>query len=574
MFTYPDGRVYMNHETRSSTRISELRRSDGSIAHEGEWDRNLRHGKGKGYSSDSSNLMGILWRISKWNRKRVSGWRDTLLSGKLKQNLKMARERSIPMPVTLFLKEISNQDKPMVKARSSVKMDHPLIQVDSLKDCVRAVGNYMEWMGFWFMRAIQSQLASWFREGIPWEREDCLWWKLEYQSKIRPWGSLREMSSYFSGKLIEDLPEGSGKEFRKDGSLLFEGSSSGNTTWFRKNYFPDGTVQYDGEFSKVLSMESEKVPSWWNSDLWRKLLNGRRDGNGKPFLKRRKVLKDFLQRDWLKEKEWIYVFVQGRFSEGQRHGKGRYFLPAISSFMTEILLKIPDMVMELNSGKMVQYYQEILNSVPDMRKIFFGRRENTFWWIFWRRKAWWQRERISFRRLLAFGEFIKGEKAWIGFGTDANFSTEIFAKEVARWGNRIPRKWGHSSAVHFSKINATGTIYGPDEAIVFKETDQGKPQGAGQEFLDDGTMVYDGNFVEGQRQAGETVFDAWRIDLWRRASCQPPWRSGDWLQRRRHQTLWRCLGKRPPWRSGRTLRFPTETRIRWSLYQGWTEWTG
>jgi len=43
----------------------------------------------------------------------------------------MARERSIPMPVTLFLKEISKLVNPMVKARSSVKMDRLFIQVDS-----------------------------------------------------------------------------------------------------------------------------------------------------------------------------------------------------------------------------------------------------------------------------------------------------------------------------------------------------------------------------------------------------------------------------------------------------------
>ena len=114
---------------------------------------------------------------------------------------------------------------------------------------------------------------------------------------------------------------------------------------------------------------------------------------------------------------------------------------------------------------------------------------------------------------LAFeGEFIKGERTGRGLVLErmaANFSMEILSKEVARVREQNTAKMEHSFQRSFLKDqrHGIGSIYGPDEAIVFKGNfDQGKPQGAGQEFRDDGTMVYDGNFVEGQRQGQGKLF--------------------------------------------------------------------
>ena len=137
---------------------------------------------------------------------------------------------------------------------------------------------------------------------------------------------------------------------------------------------------------------------------------------------------------------------------------------ATSSFMMGILLKIPDTVMELNSGKMVRRStREILNSVPDMAKgRFFRQTRKCFLMEFLKKES-----------LMAKGKNIVSTAPWhlkVSLskereqGVDwflermaANFSMEILSKAVARVREQNTAKMEtFFSAVHFSKINAMG----------------------------------------------------------------------------------------------------------------------
>ena len=150
------------------------------------------------------------------------------------------------------------------------------------------------------------------------------------------------------------------------------------------------------------------------------------------------------------------------FSKVSDMEKDNISFQATSSFMTEILLKIPDMVMELNSGKMVQRStREILNSVPDMAKgRFFRQTKKCFLMEFLKKESLMAEEGNTDSTVpwLLKGSLSKGRERVVDLFLEpmaAGFLKAILSTAIAKVRVRNTVKTEIcSSAVHFSMTSA------------------------------------------------------------------------------------------------------------------------
>ena len=137
---------------------------------------------------------------------------------------------------------------------------------------------------------------------------------------------------------------------------------------------------------------------------------------------------------------------------------------ATSSFMMEILLKIPGMGTGPNSGKTVQRStREILNSVPDMAKgRFFRQTKKYFLMEFLKKESLMAEEGNTDSTVpwLLKGSFSKGRERVVDLFLEpmaAGFFKAILSTAIAKVRVRNTVKTEIcSSAGHFSKINAMG----------------------------------------------------------------------------------------------------------------------
>ena len=312
--------LHWNHETRSSTRIRwitaqwrkhRLRRRMGQ-------EPEARQRKSIFCFRTHQIWWGLLRRISKWNRKRVSGWRNTLLSGKLKKNLK-DEERSIPIPVTLFLKEISRSWSTRW-SRPGVPWKWITVYSGGFVKGLREGNGKLYGMNGVLIYEGQFKANRRHGSGKAFHENGKIAFEETGIPINRPWGSLRrKWVLIFQGALSKIFLKVRARNFEKT-DLCSLKVPFRNSTWFRKNLFPWwNRAIWWGIFRRCPTWNRKRVPSWWNSDLRGNWLNGRRDGMENCFLKKEwSVWRTFCKgsdrrREWI-PRRWV-PYVPGRFSQ-------------------------------------------------------------------------------------------------------------------------------------------------------------------------------------------------------------------------------------------------------------------
>ena len=126
---------------------------------------------------------------------------------------------------------------------------------------------------------------------------------VEYKDGKYKW----EDGTYYEGKISDNLPNGKGKKYNKNGNVLYEGDFINGQFEGKGKYIYDNGDYYEGQYKKGLQ-NGEGTLYYKNGDIMAQgnFTNDMLEGNGKYFFENGS-------------------YYEGEWKKGMRHGKGKEY---------------------------------------------------------------------------------------------------------------------------------------------------------------------------------------------------------------------------------------------------------